>query len=684
MAAKAAIEYGQYVAAGDRFEHHRPGYQAVQDQLATPRFGLPVLSVQVTADRRTLIVATAPHPEAASYALTLPGLGRAKTPKNELPQLPETDLRYDLCGVEAVWRAKSGQDSWTGWLPHLDLKVARQLTAGSAEHDELWKRIERPGTLTLRTKVDLWDMLRPAVQPGSQIDYKWPAEKVTLELDANSHLEVKGPSEPIWVEDGLAAGPLPGRVQMPVQPVLNEPAPLEVRLTTGKVGLRLRVSYHTNEDDRPRAMPLHRLLLPWAALRQNESPVAAERDIPELKGGNWARGRRVFFSEQALCSKCHAVNGEGGAIGPDLSNLPQRDYASVLRDITEPSFAINPDYISYVVALKDGRSLTGTVRTERDHLHIGDAKGNVITVGRADVETIQSSPTSIMPDGLPKQIGPDSMRDLLTFLLTAPPRMPDYGKDSPPPPRSMKEVRAVLAGAPKPPAKIRPIHVVLVAGRKDHGPGEHDYPAWLKVWRNLLSMADDTRVTTAMDWPSAADLKTADVLVFYQQGAWTPERARAIDAYLARGGGLVYIHYAVDGETDAPGFAQRIGLAWQGGASRFRHGPLDLGFETGTRHPIARNFTKVHFHDDSYWRLVGDPKKVHILARGVEDGQPQPLFWTLEPARGRVFVSIPGHFAWTFDDPLFRVLLLRGIAWAAKEPVDRFNDLIMLGARVAE
>jgi type 1 glutamine amidotransferase len=232
--------------------------------------------------------------------------------------------------------------------------------------------------------------------------------------------------------------------------------------------------------------------------------------------------------------------------------------------------------------------------------------------------------------------------------------------------------------------KTRPIHVVLVAGKKDHGPGEHDYPAWQTVWQKLLAMAGDTRVTSAMDWPGPEDLKTADVLVFYQQGKWTPERAKDIDKYLARGGGLVYIHYAVDGGTDAPGFAQRIGLAWQGEQSKYRHGPLDLGFQAGKKHPIARNFDKVHFDDESYWRLAGDVSKINLLATGIEEGREQPLFWTLEPSKGRVFVSIPGHFAWTFDDPLFRILLLRGIAWVAREPVDRFNDLVIPGARIKD
>ena len=157
-----------------------------------------------------------------------------------------------------------------------------------------------------------------------------------------------------------------------------------------------------------------------------------------------------------------------------------------------------------------------------------------------------------------------------------------------------------------------------------------------------------------------------------------------MDTFLSRGGGAVYIHYAVDGGMDAPGFAQRIGMAWQGGRSKFRHGPLDLGFETGISHPISRNFGKLSRHDESYWKLTGDAEQIVNLASATEDGSRQPLFWTLEPSHGRVVVSIPGHYAWTFDDRRFRILILRGIAWAAREPVDRFNDLVLPGARIGD
>ena len=261
-----------------------------------------------------------------------------------------------------------------------------------------------------------------------------------------------------------------------------------------------------------------------------------------------------------------------------------------------------------------------------------------------------------------------------------PTAMPRDHKDPRPKPRPAAEVEAVLAGAPKPPEKTRPLRVVLVAGKKDHAAGEHDYPAWLKAWEPLFKMAPEVEVATAMEWPAKDEFRKADVMVFYQRGDWTGARAADIDAYLERGGGLVYVHWAVDGREDTPGFAKRIGLAARGGKIKYRHGPLDLAFNKENKHPVARNFDRLKLVDESYWMLTGELPADRVLATQVEDKEPRPLFWTLEPANGRVFVSIPGHYSWTFDDPLFRVLLLRGIAWAAKEPVDRFNDLVWRGA----
>src|SRR5207247_1427239 len=161
-------------------------------------------------------------------------------------------------------------------------------------------------------------------------------------------------------------------------------------------------------------------------------------------------------------------------------------------------------------------------------------------IDRKDVEEMTASSVSTMPEGLPPQLGPARMRDLMTFLLTPPPGMPHDASSPRPKPRTMAEVTAALAGAPNPPEKTRPIRVVLVAGPKDHGPGEHDYPAWQKAWAELLAAADNTEVATAWEWPAKDEFRKADVMVFFQRGDWDATRAADVDAFLERGGGLVY------------------------------------------------------------------------------------------------------------------------------------------------
>ena len=685
LARNLTIEHGKSVGPGDRYESLRPPYDAVARQLNAPRFALPIYSAQVSADRRSLLLRTAPHPEAASYAVSLPGLGRPdreRTPAGVVPQDAAVDLAYDLTGADATWRPEAGQGGWSGWLPHLDPAVSRTFTAGIVEHDRLWEAIERPGRLTLKTKLDLWQMLRPAVQPGSTAGYSLPDEDVTLNFTGSGPIEVTTPAGTLPPEvdnDGRY------RVRVAVKPKEREPLPVEVVLATGGRAA-LEVSYTTGEDSRPRALPLRRFLLPWAALTKREGAEAfAEREVPELKGGDWSRGRAVFTGSEARCSACHQVRGLGGSIGPDLSNLIHRDYASVLRDIHAPSAAINPDYIAYSVALADGRVLQGTLRTEGDGLIVSDTAGVQTTVPRSSVEETSPSAASIMPEGIDVALGPEKLRDLLTFLLIDPlgPAKIEYQGSPPPPPRRRRELDAVLKGsvAVADPKKLR---IVLAGGPKDHGPGEHDYPLWQKRWSSLLATDETLAVETTAGWPTSRQLETADVVVFYSNNpGWDAAKAEELDRFFARGGGVVLIHYAVDGHDAVEPLADRIGLAWKGGRSKFRHGPLDVDF-SGSRHPITRGFERLQLVDESYWNLVGGPSRIDLLGSGVEEGKSQPLFWARQAGKGRAFVSIPGHFTWTFDDPLFRVLILRGMAWVAGEPVDRFNELATLGARIDE
>lgn len=683
LARKLTIEYGAAVSAGDRFESLRPGYAAVAAQLAASRLRLAVHSAFVTPDRRSLILNTDPAADATRYAVTLPGIGRpSKSANGTLPQVPEIDLGFDLTGVTASWESADGKSTTTAWLPHVDLDVARNFTVASADHDRFWKETSAPGRLTLKGQLNLKDLLRPAVQPGSQIDYKWPPEQATIVLRSSGPLEVKSTVGQLE-EVAKAGAPVEWRWQIPAGRA--EPVPFEIALATGPQPVLLRVTWLTQEDPRERAFPLSRILVSWGTTSSESTDILVRAEIPELKGGHWQRGRAIFFGEQAICSRCHTVGGQGGHVGPDLSNLIHRDYASVLRDIRTPSAAINPDHVAFALELKSGRVLAGLVRREGNNVIVGDSSGQEHSVPADDVESISPMSVSIMPEGIDKILNAEKLRDLMTFLLTEPLSPAPIERPGAPPPRSRSDVETVLKGTqPKPPTDRR-LHIVLCSGPKDHGPGEHDYPLWQRRWVKLFDLADNVFISEADGWPSKEQLADAHLIVFYSNNpGWSAARADELDGFLSRGGGLVYVHYAVDGHNAVGELARNIGLAWQGGRSKFRHGPLDLAFPN-PQHPITRGFdkVKVHFEDESYWNLSGDPQRIEVLASGIEEGAAQPLFWAREAGKGRVFVSILGHYTWTFDDPLFRVLMLRGMAWSMGESVDRFNPLIYPGAVVA-
>lgn len=276
--------------------------------------------------------------------------------------------------------------------------------------------------------------------------------------------------------------------------------------------------------------------------------------------------------------------------------------------------------------------------------------------------------------------------DLLTFLLVNPIEPAPITRTDPPmpPARSKAELAALLPAAGAVPAKAPPpLKLLLCAGPKDHGPDEHDYPLWLERWSRLLALGEGVSVETAMGFPTADQLAKADAAIFYNANPNYTDREQALlDTFHQRGGGAVYLHYAVNGGQKPEAFAERVGLAFTFG-SKFRHGAMDLVF-TQPDHPITRGLPTLKFIDETYWAMRGDAKRFAILANTVEDNEPRPQLWTLEREKSRIVGCIPGHYTWTFDDPLYRLLVLRGICWSAKQPdIDRLSELALIGARLA-
>ncbi len=66
---QAAIQYGDFVWEGDRYEWIWPGYEVVKAAKAAPRRPLKVGDARVSSDGRTVTFTTAPHPNRTRYAL---------------------------------------------------------------------------------------------------------------------------------------------------------------------------------------------------------------------------------------------------------------------------------------------------------------------------------------------------------------------------------------------------------------------------------------------------------------------------------------------------------------------------------------------------------------------------------------------------------------------------------------
>ncbi len=243
-------------------------------------------------------------------------------------------------------------------------------------------------------------------------------------------------------------------------------------------------------------------------------------------------------------------------------------------------------------------------------------------------------------------------------------------------------MQAVLTKGTGPIAgKIRPLNIVLVASAQDHDAGEHDYPAWQTAWNPLLSGSERVTVTNAWNWPTPEQFKKADVVVFYfWNHKWTNEVYKQLEAFLARGAGVVLLHSSSIADREPEALADRIGISFQPKRSKYRHGELDLNFIAPKDDLLTVGLPRtIHFLDETYWPMIGDTNRVRVLATAQEEGKPWPMVWTFARGKGRVFGTVLGHYLWTYDDPYFRILILRGIAWAAREPLSRFESLATIG-----
>jgi putative heme-binding domain-containing protein len=159
----------------------------------------------------------------------------------------------------------------------------------------------------------------------------------------------------------------------------------------------------------------------WGELR--DSPDDKQKLIAQWKAkltpatlaaADKSQGRVVF---NTACAACHTLYGHGGQIGPDLTGSGRDNLDYLLDNIVDPSAVVSADFHMSVVDLKDGRTLTGMVAAKTERTITLKTVNETVTVERAEIEKVQESKLSMMPEGLLEALNEKQARDLIAYLM---------------------------------------------------------------------------------------------------------------------------------------------------------------------------------------------------------------------------------------------------------------------------
>lgn len=244
----------------------------------------------------------------------------------------------------------------------------------------------------------------------------------------------------------------------------------------------------------------------------------------------------------------------------------------------------------------------------------------------------------------------------------------------------------------------RDISILWLSGPEDHRGGEHDYIRIKELFVPMLKAIPRVTVDEAFQFPTRDQFDGADLLIQYLHLPDLSDEQFAIyQGFVDRGGAVVSIHESciMRPLERAEKLADCIGCSWKGNKtsrwSKFGHQhPLYLR----TEHPAFTGLPRsIKLNDESYWNLL-TRDKVEVIgaiapATDTEkssfdeilksDGVRSQAFWTWTSGKGRVFGTTTGHYTYTYYDPIYRLLLMRGIAWALDEDPAPFMPLVFHG-----
>jgi len=132
--------------------------------------------------------------------------------------------------------------------------------------------------------------------------------------------------------------------------------------------------------------------------------------------GEAARGKELFAKN---CAGCHKVEEAGHELGPNLAAMKNRGPEAILLNVLDPNREVNPQYLTYVVATNDGKTLSGVIAAESaNSITLKRADGQGDEVLRSDIDELKSTGLSLMPEGMERQLDQQAMSDVIAYIMS--------------------------------------------------------------------------------------------------------------------------------------------------------------------------------------------------------------------------------------------------------------------------
>ena len=130
-------------------------------------------------------------------------------------------------------------------------------------------------------------------------------------------------------------------------------------------------------------------------------------------------GKQIFNQQ---CTRCHTLFRQGGRVGPDLTTYRRDDLETMLLNIVNPSALIREGYTTLIVSMVDGRVLSGVVvEQDQNVVVLRGSDDKDVALARADIDAMRPGSSSIMPEGLLKDLSDQQVRDLFAYLRSTQP-----------------------------------------------------------------------------------------------------------------------------------------------------------------------------------------------------------------------------------------------------------------------